>query len=58
VIKFRIVPCRISNMALKTNVTGLEYEEVLSMLASQQYTVCEKLSLPIEVIFCNHVLRK
>jgi len=33
-------------MALKTNVTDLEYEEVLSMLASQQYIVCEKLRHP------------
>jgi len=33
-------------MALKTNVIHLEYEEVLSILASQQYTVCEKLSRP------------
>jgi len=36
VINFRILPFRISNMALKSNVTDLEYEEVLSMLASQQ----------------------
>ena len=46
VIKFRILPFHISNMVLKVNVIDLEYEEVLSILASQQYTVCEKLSRP------------
>jgi len=46
VIKFRILPFRIWNMALKVNVIDLEYEEVLSILASQQYTVCEKLTRP------------